>query len=99
MIVQVKITEFRSTSDCDGLVYDQEVARNKGTPNYQQLKTAVKFHDDQKMRNRNFRVRIDVVERGSVTNSRKGNKAYVGRKIRECFQWKAHGQCSKRRLM
>ena len=76
-------------------LYDQEVSRNNGTPNYQQLKTAVKLHNDEMMRNRNFRVRIDVVERGSVTKSRKGNKAYVGRKIRECFQWKAHGQCSK----
>ena len=64
-IAQVKITEFRSTSGCDGLVYDQEVARNNGTPKYQQLKTAVKLHNCQIVRNRNFRVRSDVVERGS----------------------------------
>ena len=63
-------------------LYDQEVSRNNGTPNYQQLKTAVKLHNDEMMRNRNFRVRIDVVERGSVTKSRKGNNAHVGRKIR-----------------
>ena len=76
-------------------LYDQEVARNNGASNYQQLKTAVKLHNDQMMRNTNFKVRSDVVERRSVTKSRKGNKAHVGRKIRECFQWKAHGQCSK----
>ena len=35
-------------------LYDQEVARNNGTPNYQQLKTAVKLHNDQMMRNRNI---------------------------------------------
>ena len=47
------------------------------------------------MRTRNFTVRNDVVERGSVTKSQKGKEAYVERKVRECFQWKAHGQCSK----
>ena len=76
-------------------LYDQEFARNSGTPNYQQLKTAVKLHNDQMMRNRNFRVRSDVVERGAVTKSQKGNKAYVECKVGECFQWKAHGHCSK----
>ena len=44
-------------------LYDQDVARNNGTPNYQQLKTAVKLQFDQMMRTRNFRVRSDVVER------------------------------------
>ena len=47
------------------------------------------------MRNRNFRVRNDVVERRSVTKTQKGNKACVERKVGECFQRKAHGQCSK----
>ena len=27
--------------------------------------------------------------------SQKGKKAYVDRKVEECFQWKSHGQCSK----
>ena len=27
---------------------------------------------------------------------KKGKNAHVERKVRECFQWKAHGQCSKR---
>ena len=56
-------------------LYDQEVARNEWTPNYQQLKPAVKLHFDQMMRNRNFKARNDVVERGSVTKSQKGNKS------------------------
>ena len=73
----------------------QEVARNNGTPNYQQLKTAVKLHIDQIMRNHNLKVGNDVMERGSVTKSKKGNKAYVERKVGECVQWKAHGQCAK----
>ena len=52
--------------------------------------TAVKLHMDQLMRNRNFRARSDVVERGSVTKSHKGDKACVEKKVEECFQWKAH---------
>ena len=47
------------------------------------------------MRTRNFRARNDVVERGSVTKSQKGKEAYVEMKVGECFQWKAHGQCSR----
>ena len=35
------------------------------------------------------------MERGTVTKSQKGKKAYVERKVGECFQWNAHGQCSK----
>ena len=57
-------------------VYDQETARCK-EPNHQQLITGVKFHIDQMMRTRNFRVRNDVVERRSVTKSQKGKKAFV----------------------
>ena len=55
----------------------------------------MKLHIDQMVRNRNLRVWNDVVERGSVTKSQKGNKAYVEREVGECFQWKAHRQCSK----
>ena len=35
------------------------------------------------------------MERGSATKSQKGKKAYVERKVGECFSVKAHGQCSK----
>ena len=75
-------------------LYDQVTARTK-EPNCHKLKTAVKLLYDQMMRTRNFRVRNEVVERGAVTKSQKGKKAYVERKVEECFQWKAHGQCSK----
>ena len=49
-IVQVKIGKFCSTPDCDGFVYDQEVARNQGKPDCHQLKTSVTLHIDQMMR-------------------------------------------------
>ena len=76
-------------------LHDQEVVRNFGTPNYQRLKTAVKLHIDQMMRNQKFKAGNDVVERGSVTKSQKGNKASVERKVEECFHWKVQGHCSK----
>ena len=47
------------------------------------------------MRNRNFRAWNDVAERGSVTKNQKGEKAYVERKVGQCFQWKAQGRSSK----
>ena len=61
-------------------VFDQETARNK-KPNCQQLKTALKLHVDQMMRTRHFRVRNDVVERGSAAKSQKGKKPHVERKV------------------
>ena len=57
-------------------LYDQETARNR-RPNYQQLKTVVKFlvdTDDENSETSGFG--NQVVERGSVTKSQKGKKAY-----------------------
>ena len=53
-------------------LFDQETARTR-EPNYHKLRT------------RNFRVRNDGVERGSVTKSQKGKKACVERKVGEFF--------------
>ena len=76
-------------------LYDQEIARNNGQPNYSRWKTAVKLQIDQMMRTRNSSVQNEVVERGVVTMSQKGNKVNVERKVGGCFQLKARGQCSK----
>ena len=64
-------------------LYDQELGRKNGTPNYQQLNIAGILFIDLMMRNRNFKARNDVVERGSVTKSQKENKAHVERKVGE----------------
>ena len=61
------------------------------------MKTAVKLQIDQMMRTRNFQVRNHVVERGAVTKSQKGKKAYVERKVGESV-FSGRRQCSKRRL-
>ena len=65
-------------------LYDQETVWNNGQTSCLRLKTSVKLHIDQMMRTRNFRVRSEVVERGAVTKSHKGKKAYVERKVGEC---------------
>ena len=80
-------------------LYDQEVARNNGTPNYQRSKTAVKLHNDQMVRNRNFRVRNDVVERESVTKSQKGIEAYVEEKSGRVFSVEGTWTVFQKRLM
>ena len=43
----------------------------------------------------NFRVRNEMVERGAVSKSQKGKKAFVDRKVGACYQWTTNGQCSK----
>ena len=72
-------------------LYDQETVRNNGHPSFSRL--------DQMMRTRNFRVRSEIVERGSVSKSQNGKKAFVERKVGECFQWKSQGTMFERRLM
>ena len=47
------------------------------------------------MRTRNFRARSEIVERDTVSKSHKRKKANAGRRVGECYQWKAIGQCSK----
>ena len=79
-------------------LYDQETARTQ-EPNYEQMKTAVHLHIDQMMSTRNSRVRSEVVERGSVTESQKGKKAYVERKVGECFSVEGTWTMFQRRLM
>ena len=91
-IIHVKITGLCSVSDCFGFLRPPNC---NGQTSYLRLKTSVKLHIDQMMRIRNFRVRNKVVERRAVTKSQKGKKAYVERNVEECFQWKAHGQCSE----
>ena len=77
------------------MLYEQENIRNNEQPSYSRLKTSVRRHIDQTSRTRNFRAQNKIVERGAVTTSRKGRKVSAMRKVEECYQWKAIGQCSK----
>ena len=76
-------------------VYEQEIIRNNEQPNYSRFKIAVRRHIDEQMRTRNFRAQNEIVETGAVTKRPKGRKAVVERKVGECYQWKATGQCSR----
>ena len=83
-IVQVKLQDSVQLQTVLAL-YDLVTVRNSGQTSYLRLKTSVKLHIDQMMRTRNFRVRNEVVESGSVTKSQKGKKAKFERKVGECF--------------
>ena len=75
---------------------DPETVRNGGQTSYSRLKkTSVRLFFDQKMRSRNLKARNDMIHGGVVTRSRKENKANVERKVGDCWQWQATGQCSK----
>ena len=52
------------------------------------MKTAVKLDIDHMMRNRNFKTRNDVVEKGSFTKSNQRNKACVEKTWRSVFSGK-----------
>ena len=77
------------------VLYDQETIRNNGQPSFTKLKTSVSLHIDQMMRNENFKIRNEIVERGAKTKSYKGKNANVERKVGVCYQWRANWQCSK----
>ena len=72
-------------------LYDQETTRNNVQTSCLRLKTSVKLHIHQMM----LETSESEAKLWKETKSSKGKKAYVERKVGECFQWKAHGQCSK----
>ena len=74
--------------------YDEEIVRNQEVPSYSRSKTMVRRHIDQMIRTRNFKARDDRIQTGAVTESQQGRKVSVERKVGECHQWKATGQCS-----
>ena len=47
------------------------------------------------LRNKNFKIQNEVVERGAVSKGHEGHKPFVEQKVGEWFQLKAKGTCSK----
>ena len=74
---------------------DPETVRNGGQTSYSRLKTSVRLFFDQKMRSRNLKAPKKKIHGGEVTRSREDNKANVERKVGDCWQWQATGQCCK----
>ena len=98
-IAQVKITGLCSASDRLGFVRSGNRSK-QWTDKFFTIEDICKtsyWSDDDNSKLQ--KVPNEVVERGAVTKSQKGKKAYVERKVGECFQWKTHGQMFKRRLM
>ena len=62
----VQLQRLCSASDSLGFVRPRNCSKQRKNKLYSRLKTSVKLHIDQMMRTRNFRVRNEVVERGSV---------------------------------
>ena len=75
------------------VLYDQEMI--EAMPSCQRLKTMVRRHIDQMNRTRNLEARNERIETGVFVKSHKGRKISVERKVGECYQWKATGQCSR----
>ena len=75
-------------------LYDPETVRNKKQTSCSRLKKSVRLFFDQKMRSRNLKARNDMIH-GVMTRSRKEIKANVERKVGDCWQWQAAGQCSE----
>ena len=77
-------------------LYDQETVRNNGQTKFFTIedvcKTSYRSGDEN----------VETSESGAnlwkeeqSPRVKKGKKAYVDRKVGECFQWKAHGKCWK----
>ena len=75
-------------------LYNLEIHQKKAGPDYHRLKTMVKRSIEQDLRNRNCGTRNGNYERNAVVKNQ-GTKQRVQRIPRDCWQWKANGQCSK----
>ena len=88
--VQEQIARFRTTSNSVCNVHSriesissdtelQEMEENGKTPNC----------------SHNFKARNGILETGVLVKSHKDRNVSAERKVGDCFQWKANGQCSK----
>ena len=77
----------------------REAIRSGGEPDYHRLRTCVKLHIDQTLRNKNFKVQNEMVERGAVTKGFRGNKSFVERRVGESFQVESKWILFKREVL
>ena len=59
------------------------------------LRTMARQHIDQTIRRRNFKAWNERTGTGILVNCHKGRNVSAERKVGDCYQWKANGQCSK----
>ena len=94
-IVQVKITKFRSISDCDRLVWSRSCSKQWDT----ELST-IKSCSETSNRPDDEKSKLQSPERCcrtviSYQESKKETWPVLTGKCESLFHWKAHGQCSK----
>ena len=75
-------------------LYNMEIQQKKAGPDYRRLKTKVKRSIEQNLRIKNFEARNGYFERNAVVKNH-GMKQREQRRLGDCWQWKANGQCSK----
>ena len=73
-------------------MYNQELSRDRVPPSCEKLRKMVRQHVDQTIR---FKAQNERIEIGVLVKSQKGRNVSADRKVGECFQWKANGQCSR----
>ena len=90
--VQNEVAGFRSTSR---LCTIKNWIEMEVTPSYQRWRTTVRQRIGQTIRTRNFKTRNERFDTGALAESHKGRDVSAERKVEECCQWKATGQCSR----
>ena len=73
---------------------NMEIHQKKAGPDYHRLKTMVKRSIELNLRINNFEARNRNYERNAVVKNQ-GTKQREQITLRDCWQWKANGQCSK----
>ena len=79
-------------------LYNMEIHQKKLGPDYHRLKTMAKRSIEQNLRMENFEARNGNYETNAVVKNQ-GTKQREQRTLGHCWQWKANGQCSKRRQL
>ena len=74
-------------------LYDLEIHQKLG-PDYHRSKTMVKRNIEQNLRIKNYKARNGNYETNAVDKNH-GTKQCEQRTPKDCWQWKANGQCSK----
>ena len=71
-----------------------EIHQKKAGTDYHRLETMVKRSIEQNLRIKNFEARNGNYETNAVVKNQ-GTKQRAQRTLRDCWQWKANGQCSE----
>ena len=92
-LYKLKIREFEKVKIVLEL-YNMEIHQKKAGPDYHRLKTMVKSSIEQNLRTMNFEARNGNFVTSTVVKNQRA-KQHERRSLRDGWQWKANGQCSR----